>query len=54
MHRKQDTLYDDAMIAAIAQVKGLAVVTRNVADSAAFGVGLLNPFDFGTPRLAAG
>jgi predicted nucleic acid-binding protein len=35
------------MIAAIAKVHGLLVVTRNVAEFAAFGVGLLNPFEFG-------
>lgn len=48
MHRKSDTLYEDAMIAAIANVNDLTVVTRNVADFASFGVGLLNPFEFGT------
>jgi hypothetical protein len=48
MHRKSDTLYEDAMIAAIANVNGLTVVTRNIADFASFGVGLLNPFEFGT------
>lgn len=47
MHRKSDTLYEDAMIAAIAKVHGLAVVTRNVADFSAFGIGILNPFEFG-------
>ena len=44
MHRKSDTVYEDAMIAATAQVHGLTVVTRNVADFKAFGVPLLNPF----------
>ena len=48
MHRKSDTLYEDAMIAAIANVNGLTVVARNVADFAPFGAGLLNPFEFGT------
>lgn len=48
MHRKLDTLYEDAMIAAIAKVNGLTVVTRNVTDFASFGVALLNPFDFAT------
>jgi predicted nucleic acid-binding protein len=48
MHRKSDTLYEDAMIAAIAKVNGLTVVTRNVADFSSFGVSLLNPFEFGT------
>jgi predicted nucleic acid-binding protein len=32
MHRKSDTVYEDAMIAATARVHGLTVVTRNVAD----------------------
>lgn len=46
MHRKSETLYEDAMIAAIAKVNGLTVVTRNIADFSSFGVGLLNPFEF--------
>lgn len=45
MHRKSDTLYEDAMIAAIAQVNNLVVVTRNIADFKGFGVSLLNPFE---------
>lgn len=44
MHRKSDTLYEDAMIAATAAVHKLTVVTRNVADFASFDVPLLNPF----------
>jgi toxin FitB len=44
MHRKSETLYEDAMIAAIAKVHGLTVVTRNTADFKSFGVPLLNPF----------
>jgi predicted nucleic acid-binding protein len=44
MHRKSDTVYEDAMIAATAKVHGLTVVTRNTADFKAFGVPLLNPF----------
>ncbi|MCX5930885.1 MAG: type II toxin-antitoxin system VapC family toxin [Cyanobacteria bacterium] len=45
MHRRSDTLYEDAMIAAIARVHNLTVVTRNVADFQGFGVALLNPFE---------
>lgn len=44
MHRRSDTLIEDAMIAATAQVHGLTVVTRNVADFKPFGVPMLNPF----------
>jgi predicted nucleic acid-binding protein len=44
MHRKSDTLYEDAMIAATAQVHGLTVATRNVADFKALGMKVFNPF----------
>ena len=44
MHRKSDTLYEDAMIAATAQVHGLTVATRNVADFHALGFEVFNPF----------
>ena len=44
MHRKSDTLYEDAMIAATATVHQLTVVTRNTADFSQFGVKILNPF----------
>ena len=43
MHRKSDTLYEDAMIAATAKVHKLTVVTRNVVDFKHFGVKVLNP-----------
>jgi predicted nucleic acid-binding protein len=44
MHRRSDTVYEDAMIAATAKVHGLTVVTRNLADFKAFDLPLLNPF----------
>ena len=44
MHRRSDTLMEDAMIAATANVHNLTVVTRNVRDFKQFGVGVLNPF----------
>ena len=46
MHKKSDTLYEDAMIAAIAKVNKLVVVTRNVTDFESFYVPLLNPFEY--------
>lgn len=47
MHRQSNTLYEDAMIAAIAKVNHLTVVTRNGADFKMFEVPLLNPFETG-------
>ncbi|WP_414708859.1 PIN domain-containing protein [Roseateles sp.] len=44
MHRKSDTLYEDAMIAATAQVHGLTVATRNVANFKALGMEVFDPF----------
>ncbi len=48
MHRRSDTLYEDAMIAATARIHNLTVVTRNVSDFAQFDVQVLNPFESAT------
>ena len=45
MHRRTDTPYEDAMIAATAAVHNLTVVTRNVADFSEFKVRVFNPFE---------
>lgn len=45
MHRRSDTLYEDAMIAATAYQHNLTVVTRNVSDFVNFPVTTFNPFD---------
>ena len=45
MHRRSETLVEDAFIAATAIVHRLVVVTRNVRDFKALGVKTLNPFD---------
>jgi predicted nucleic acid-binding protein len=44
MHRRSNTLYEDAMIAATARLHGFTVVTRNVADFKPFKVDVLSPF----------
>lgn len=51
MHRRSDTLYEDAMIAATAKVHSLTVVTRNVSGFAHFEVDLLNPFEPGAREV---
>ena len=45
MHRRSDTLVEDAFIAATASVHRLVVVTRNVRDFKTLGVKTLNPFE---------
>ena len=45
MHRQQDHLLGDALIAATALVHHLVVVTRSVKDFSTFGVRTLNPFE---------
>ncbi|ANN73200.1 type II toxin-antitoxin system VapC family toxin [Bordetella bronchialis] len=45
MHRRSDTLYEDAMIAATARQHHLVVVTGNVSDFAHFGIEVFNPFE---------
>jgi predicted nucleic acid-binding protein len=45
MHKTSDTLYEGAMIAAMAKVNNLVVVTWNISDFRSFGVKLFNSFD---------
>lgn len=45
MHRQSDTIMQDAMIAAVAIVNRLTVVTRNVGDFNQLRVPVLDPFD---------
>lgn len=44
VHRRPDHHLEDALIAASALVRGLSVVTRNVADFKPFGVRVIDPF----------
>lgn len=45
MHRRSGNVYEDAMIAASAQIHGLTVVTRNIANFMPFGVRVLSSFE---------
>ncbi len=45
MHRKSDTLMQDALIAAVAIVNRLTIVTRNVRDFQHMNVSIFNPFN---------
>lgn len=44
MHRQSGTLMQDALVAAVAAVHRLTVVTRNVRDFERLGVPTINPF----------
>ena len=46
MFARSDHAYEDALIAATAQVHGLTLVTRNVRDFTDFEVPLFDPFTF--------
>jgi predicted nucleic acid-binding protein len=49
MHGHSDSLAEDAMIAATAQVHGLTVATRNERDFIHFAVAVFNPFKHRSP-----
>ena len=50
MHRRSDTLVEDAFIAATASVHNLQVVSRNVRDFKSLGLKALNPFASPSPN----
>jgi toxin FitB len=45
MHRRPKHIFEDAMIAATAQLHRLTVATRNVKDFKYFGVEVVNPYE---------
>lgn len=45
MHKRPDSLHEDAMIAATASAHKLSIVTRNITDFAGFDLPLINPFE---------
>jgi predicted nucleic acid-binding protein len=51
MHRRSDTLYEDAMIAATALCHGFTIVTRNVRDFVLFDVPVVDPFAYGKSAI---
>jgi predicted nucleic acid-binding protein len=44
VHRRSDDLFEDAMIAATALIRGFKVATRNTKDFKHFGVEIVNPY----------
>jgi predicted nucleic acid-binding protein len=50
MHRRANSLNEDAMIAATAEMHGPVVVTRNVRDFEQFGVATFDPFSAAKTR----
>lgn len=50
--KRTDPKVEDAMIAAIARVHRLIVVTRNVKDFKKFDVPVFNPFESSAPRAS--
>jgi predicted nucleic acid-binding protein len=53
MHKRSETLAEDAMIAATARVHGLTVATRNERDFRHLSVAVFNPFKVDKPHAKA-
>ena len=54
MHKRSDTLTEDALIAATAITHSLTLVSRNVRNFVALGVACVNPFEVDAmPQTAA-